>query len=75
LRLPTDARSSGRGHSEDVLAHDPQLATSMLITTCVGLTMIFSGVKKRRLRWRSEPRGRRRLRRRFGAHLSSGRRF
>jgi hypothetical protein len=47
-----------------VLTEDPQLVTIMLVTTGVGLTMLFSGVKKRRLRWRSEPRERRRRPRR-----------
>jgi hypothetical protein len=47
-----------------VLSHDPQLAAIMLVTTTVGLTMLFSGVKKRRLRWRTAPRERRRRPRR-----------
>jgi hypothetical protein len=47
-----------------VLTQDPQLVTIMLVTTSVGLTMLFSGVKKRRLRWRTEPRERRRRPRR-----------
>jgi hypothetical protein len=47
-----------------VLSEDPQLVTIMLVTTSVGVTMLFSGVKKRRLRWRTEPRERRRRPRR-----------
>jgi len=43
-----------------VLAGNPQLVTLMLVTTSAGLTMLFTGVKKRRLRWREEPRPRRR---------------
>jgi hypothetical protein len=47
-----------------VLANDPQLVTVMLVTTSVGLTMLFTGVKKRRIRWRTEPRERLRRHRR-----------
>jgi hypothetical protein len=36
------------------------LLSFMLVTTSAGLTMLFAGTKKRRLRWRSEPRERRR---------------
>jgi len=36
----------------------------MLATTTVGLTMLFSGIRKRRLRWRTEPRERHRRNRR-----------
>jgi hypothetical protein len=36
----------------------------MLVTTGAGLTMFFSGVKKRQLRWREKPRDRRRRDRR-----------
>jgi hypothetical protein len=43
-----------------VLADEPQLAAIMLVTTSVGLTMLFGGIKKRRLRWRTEPRERHR---------------
>jgi hypothetical protein len=46
-----------------VSTHDPQLVTLMLVTSSVGVTMLFAGVKKRRLRWRTEPRERRRRRR------------
>ena len=47
-----------------MLATNPQLVTLMLVTTSAGLTMLFTGVKKRRLRWRTEPRERRRRHRR-----------
>jgi len=47
-----------------VLANNPQLVMLMLVTTGAGLTMFFGGVKKRRLRWRTEPRERRRRNRR-----------
>jgi hypothetical protein len=47
-----------------VLDQDPQLLTLMLVTTSVGLTMLFGGMKKRRLRWRTDPRERRRRPRR-----------
>jgi hypothetical protein len=53
-----------------VLANDPQLVTLMLVTTSAGATMLFAGVKKRRLRWRADPRERRwrgRRRPRFGS--------
>jgi hypothetical protein len=53
-----------------VLANDPQLATLMLVTTCAGVTMLLAGMKKRRLRWRTDPRERRRRDRhrpRFGS--------
>lgn len=43
-----------------MLETDPQLVALMLVTTGAGLTMFFGGVKKRRLRWRTEPRERRR---------------
>jgi len=43
-----------------VLATNPQLVTLMLVTTSAGLMMLFTGVKKRHLRWRTEPRERRR---------------
>jgi hypothetical protein len=56
----TDAPTACPGDAEVVLTQDPQLVTMMLVTTTVGLTMLFSGVKKRRLRWRTEPRERRR---------------
>jgi hypothetical protein len=36
-----------------VSTHDPQLVTLMLVTSSVGVTMLFAGVKKRRLRWRT----------------------
>jgi hypothetical protein len=52
-----------------VLANDPQLVTLMLVTTCAGVTMLLAGMKKRRLRWRTDPRDRRkhdRRRPRFG---------
>jgi hypothetical protein len=42
-----------------VLANDPQLVALMLVTTSAGVTMLFAGVKKRRLRWRTDPRERR----------------
>ncbi|HZO97917.1 MAG TPA: hypothetical protein VFB42_11140 [Gaiellaceae bacterium] len=41
-----------------------QLANLMLVTTSAGLTMLFAGTKKRRLRWRTGPRERRRWYRR-----------
>jgi hypothetical protein len=41
-----------------VLANDPQLVTLILVTTAAGLTMLFGGIKKRRLQWRGEPRDR-----------------
>jgi hypothetical protein len=47
-------------HREVVLADDPQLVTLMLVTTSAGLTMLFGGIKKRRLRWRTAPREHRR---------------
>jgi hypothetical protein len=47
-----------------VFGNNPQLVTLMLVTTCVGLTMFFTGVKKRQLRWRTEPRERWRRHRR-----------
>jgi hypothetical protein len=47
-----------------VLAHDPQLVMLMLVTTGAGLTMLYSGIKKRRLQWRTEPRERHRRNRR-----------
>jgi hypothetical protein len=43
-----------------VFGNNPQLVTLMLVTTSVGVTMFFTGVKKRQLRWRTEPRQRRR---------------
>jgi hypothetical protein len=43
-----------------VLEHDPRLVTLMLVTTSAGVTMLFSAVKKRRLRWRTDLRERRR---------------
>ena len=49
---------------EVVLATNPQLVTLMLVTTSAGLMMLFTGVKKRHLRWRTEPRERRRRHRR-----------
>jgi hypothetical protein len=55
LRPTTDA-ADGRGREpEDVLANDPSLLTLMLVTTGAGLTMFYGGVKKRRLRWRTDP--------------------
>jgi hypothetical protein len=36
-----------------------QLMSLMLATTGAGLTMFFAGAKKRQLRWRAEPRERR----------------
>jgi len=53
-----------------VLADDPQLVTLTLATTSVGVTMLLAGLKKRRLRWRTDPRERRsrdRRRPRFGS--------
>jgi hypothetical protein len=41
-----------------------QLANAILVTAAAGLTMLYAGVKKRRLRWRTEPRERRRRNRR-----------
>jgi hypothetical protein len=41
-----------------------QLVNLILLTTGAGLTMLFAGTKKRRLRWRTEPRERRRRNRR-----------
>ena len=60
----TDAPADGPGESVDVLTHDPQLVMLMLVTTGAGLTMLYSGIKKRRLQWRTEPRERRRRNRR-----------
>jgi hypothetical protein len=45
-----------------VLANDPQITMLMLVTTGVGLTMFFAGIKKRQLRWRTHPREHRRRR-------------
>src|SRR5262249_34813853 len=59
-RAITDAPADRSSDAGVVLTQDPQLMTIMLVTTTVGLTMLFSGVKKRRLRWRTEPRERRR---------------
>jgi hypothetical protein len=56
-----------------VLADNSQLVTLFLITTSTGLTMLFGGVKKRRLRWRTEPREHHRRRRR--RHPLNGRRL
>jgi hypothetical protein len=47
-----------------VLTKDPQLVTLMLLTTSAGLTMLLTGLKKRRLQWRTHPRERRRRNRR-----------
>ena len=41
-----------------------QLVSFMLVTTSAGLSMIFAGMKKRKLRWRERSRDRRRLIRR-----------
>jgi hypothetical protein len=41
-----------------------QLANAMLVTAAAGLTMLYAGMKKRRLHWRAEPRERRRRNRR-----------
>jgi hypothetical protein len=62
LRRSTDAVGGGRRDAEDVLAGDPSLLTLMLVTTGAGLTMLYGGVKKRRLRWRTDPHVRRRRR-------------
>jgi hypothetical protein len=59
LRATTDAVGAWSSEREAVLEHDPQLVL-MLVTTSAGLTMFFTGIKKRRLRWRNEPRIRRR---------------
>jgi hypothetical protein len=47
-----------------VLADDPQLITLMLVTTGAGVTMFFAGIRKRQLRWRTDPREHHRRRRR-----------
>ena len=47
-----------------MLASNPQLVTLMLVTTSACLAMLFTGVKKRHLRWRTEPRVRRKRYRR-----------
>ena len=60
MRRTTDAHLGQALQAEIVLETDPQLLTLMLVTTGAGLTMFFGGVKKRRLRWRTEPRERRR---------------
>jgi len=47
-----------------VLGNDPQLITLMLVTTTADLTMLLGGLKKHRLQWRTQPRDRRRPKRR-----------
>jgi len=58
-RAITDAGRRGSGEPVVVPEIDPQLVTLMLVTTAAGLTMLFGGIKKRRLQWRTEPRERR----------------
>jgi hypothetical protein len=41
-----------------------QLASAMIVTVSAGWMMLFAGTKKRQLRWRTNPRERRRRNRR-----------
>jgi len=62
MRPSTDAGGTATRQPGTVSGNVFQHMSFLLVTTGAGLTMFFAGMKKRRLRWRTEPRERRRRR-------------